>query len=132
MIGHHRLNKWIVAIAYVISDVQLFALAQNPSSPPPPAPLPPIESQQGVTPPQNRQLADLKTRIEEGYTILPVQNGVVLSPKRSGPILSIEISNNTIAVNGTEVTGGELRGRLGPDAEMILRLSYLSPQERQA
>jgi hypothetical protein len=43
----------------------------------------------------------------------------------------IEVSD-TIALNGTVVTGRELRERLGADADAILRLSYLDSAERRA
>ena len=74
---------------------------------------------------------ELRTKIEQRYTVLPIQNGIVLSPKSKNGVVSIEISGNTVAVNGAEVTGGELRTRLGADADLILDLSYLAPAERQ-
>jgi hypothetical protein len=80
---------------------------------------------------QSVDMQDLKMRIEQRYTVLPLQNGLVLAPKQKSEILSIEVSGNTIGLNGTEVTGGELRSRLGADADLILHLSYLMPAERQ-
>jgi len=74
---------------------------------------------------------ELKTRIEQRYTVLPIQNGIVLSPKNKNRTVSVEISGNTVALNGAEVTGGELRTRVGADADLILQLSYLTPSERQ-
>jgi hypothetical protein len=47
-------------------------------------------------------------------------------------VRSIEIAAGTIAVDGQPVTGGELRTRLGADAEMVLQLSYLSDGARRA
>ena len=82
--------------------------------------------------PQTSNQEELKRAIEQRYTVLPIQNGIVLSPKNRSGLVSIEISGNTIAVDGTEVTGSELRMRLGSDADSILQLSYLSPSERQA
>ena len=83
---------------------------------------------------QNLDQDELRRRIEGRYTVLPVQNGVLLTPRTKGPVLTIEIAGNTIAVNGTEVTGGELRDRLANDADAvaILQLSYLTPAARQA
>lgn len=83
---------------------------------------------------QNLNQDELRRHIQGRYTVLPVQDGVVLTPRTKGPILTIEVAGNTIAVNGTEVTGGELRDRLGndTDAVAILQLSYLTPAARQA
>jgi hypothetical protein len=81
---------------------------------------------------QPSNLEDLRRQIEQRYTVLPIQNGIVLSPKNKNGALSVEISGNTVAVNGAEVTGGELRSRLGSDADLILQLSYLAPSARQA
>jgi hypothetical protein len=47
-----------------------------------------------------------------------------MSPR--GDVRLIEISD-TIAVNGVQVSGRELRERVGSDADAILRLSYLEP-----
>ena len=35
---------------------------------------------------------ELKTRIEQRYTVLPIQNGIVLSPKNKNRTVSVEIS----------------------------------------
>jgi hypothetical protein len=83
---------------------------------------------------QNLSQDELRSRIEGRYTVLPIQDGIVLAPRTKGSVLTIEIAGNTIAVNGTEVTGGELRDRLGndDDAVAILQLSYLTPAARQS
>ena len=81
---------------------------------------------------QGSNLLDLKTQIESLYTVLPIQNGVVLLPKDTNKTVSVELTGNTIAVNGDQVTGNELRSRLGADADLILRLSYLTPSKRQS
>lgn len=88
----------------------------------------------GIAFTQNLSQDELRSRIEARYTVLPVQDGIVLTPRTKGSILTIEISGNTIAVNGTEVTGGELRDRVGndTDAVAILQLSYLTPAARQS
>lgn len=84
-----------------------------------------------------RQLTDgeqaaLRAQLEEHYDIVPLSDGVALTPKiRKGDVRLIEVSD-TIAVNGTVVTGRELRERLGADADAILRLSYLEPAARRA
>jgi hypothetical protein len=45
---------------------------------------------------------------------------------------SVELSDGRIAIDGVEVTGGELRQQLGPDADLVLQLSYLDPTARHA
>lgn len=74
----------------------------------------------------------LRDRIEERYEVLPLQNGIALKPRSRGGVRSIEISDGTIAIDGTAVTGSELRARLGSEADTILRLSYLDPAARRA
>src|SRR3954463_1650356 len=107
MLLHRRAGLWIV-LAIIFPALPLFA-------------------RQGRT----TYLDELKSRIQQRYIVLPVQNGIVLTPKRKTEITSIEISGNVVALNGTEVTGAELRTRLAEDAESILQLSYLTPSERQ-
>src|SRR5207247_1393202 len=46
-------------------------------------------------------------------------------------VRSIELTDATIAIDGAPVTGVELREKLGPDADLVLRLSYLAPDARQ-
>ena len=82
--------------------------------------------------PGDEEQQALRARLEEHYDIVPLSDGVALSPKtRRGDVRLIEVSD-TIAVNGTVVTGRELRERVGADADAILRLSYLDPAARRA
>ncbi len=72
----------------------------------------------------------LRERIEARYDVVPLTGGVALRPKkRAGNVRLIEIADGSIAINGTTVTGGELRERVGSDADAILRLSYLKESE---
>ena len=74
----------------------------------------------------------LRSRVEQRYDVAAFAESIVLRPKsRSGEIRLIEISD-TIAVNGTQVTGRELRERLGADADTIVKLSYLDAATRRA
>ncbi len=58
--------------------------------------------------------------------MLPVQNGIVLTPKRArDDIRTIELTGGTVAINGEAVTGSELQSRLGTDAALVLPLTYL-------
>ena len=70
----------------------------------------------------------LRARIEQRYDVVPLAGGVALTPKsprgHGEDVRLIEISD-TIAINGVQVSGRELRERVGADADTILRLSYL-------
>src|SRR5579862_2789623 len=90
---------------------------------------PPLARAQGSGP----QTADLARQIERRFTVLPITGGVVLTP-RSGisSVKSIEVANGTIAIDGTPVTGAELRQKLGADADPVIQLSYLSPSDQRA
>ena len=52
--------------------------------------------------------AHLKSQVLEHYRVLPLSDGIVLAPRHgSGP--SIELNDRGIAIDGTAVTGRELR-----------------------
>ena len=78
----------------------------------------------------------LRERLEQRYDIVPLSEGVVLKPRdaraRGKDVRFIEVAGGTIAVNGTTVTGAELRDRVGADANAILQLSYLSAEDQRA
>jgi hypothetical protein len=74
----------------------------------------------------------LRDRVQARYDVVPLTGGVALRPKaRRGDVRLIEIADGSIAINGTTVTGRELRERVGDDADVILRLSYLSEAEHR-
>jgi hypothetical protein len=74
----------------------------------------------------------LRARLEQRFDIVQLSNGVGLRPKsRMDDVRLIEISDGAILLNGDPVTGRELRERLGPDADNVLTLSYLSPDARR-
>jgi hypothetical protein len=80
------------------------------------------------TVPSDEQQA-LRSRIEQRYDVVLLTRGVALTPKSPrGDVRLIEISD-TIAINGVQVSGRELRERVGADADAILRLSYLDPSD---
>ena len=56
----------------------------------------------------------------------------MLTPKFKTPIKSVELSGPTIAIDGTPVTGAELRERLGSDGDLVLQLSYLDTAARRS
>jgi len=78
----------------------------------------------------------LRQQIERRFDVLPLHNGLALHPKSpmraDRSVRSIELTDHTIAVDGTPVTGVELRDKLGDDADLVLRLSYLEPDARRA
>ena len=57
------------------------------------------------------------------FRVLVIRDGLVLTPRR-GDGKTIEVSNGSIAIDGTLVSGRELRDRLGADAALVLQLSY--------
>ncbi len=77
-------------------------------------------------------LDGLRRQVEARFEMLPIANGVVLTPRFRTSVRSIELSNSTIAIDGTPVTGAELAQRLGEDANLVLRLSYLDADARRS
>jgi hypothetical protein len=90
-----------------------------------PAP-PPAAGQAGALP-TDAELR-VKQAVQSAFRVLPVRDGLIFVPRtRRTGVDNIELREGTIAVNGTVVTGAELRQRLGRDADAILELSYLDP-----
>ncbi len=82
---------------------------------------------------RNTDLPALKADIEQRFELLPLRDGFVLRPRdTSRGVRSVEISRGPVAVDGQPATGAELREKLGADADLILRLSYLTDDERLA
>ena len=74
----------------------------------------------------------LRQQIERRFDVLPLRNGLALRPKRDNRrVRSIELADGTIAIDGAPATGAELRDKLGADADLVLRLSYLDADARQ-
>ncbi|HKV13382.1 MAG TPA: hypothetical protein VJ725_34895 [Thermoanaerobaculia bacterium] len=83
-----------------------------------------------VATPESRQ--ELRRSLEATYEVLPVRNGVVLKPRQEKlGVRTIEVTGDTIAVNGERVSAGVLRAWLGEDAEAILRLQSLPNADRR-
>jgi hypothetical protein len=77
--------------------------------------------------------AKLKAAIEARFRAFATRDGIVLVPRRSvAGVGSIEIADGTIGVDGSVVSGAELRQRLGADADVVIELSYLDPAARRA
>jgi ribosomal protein L18E len=76
-------------------------------------------------------LKTLRTQLQRRFDLLPIANGVVLKPRFTTSVRSIEVTSAAIAVDGTPVTGPELRQKLGNDADLIFQLSYLDEASRR-
>lgn len=75
----------------------------------------------------------LRRAIEEHYRVVPLKDGVALVPQPSrADVSSIELSGETIAIDGAVVTSAEVREKLKDDADAVLALSYLDPADRKA
>lgn len=90
---------------------------------------PPGVSAQGST--DTQDLAQLKARVEQHYRVAVVRSGIVLVPRASSTTGSIEITDDGVLMDGTPVTGAELRDKLPRDAAAIARLSLLDGQTRR-
>jgi hypothetical protein len=89
-----------------------------------------------MAPPSHAQtspadITALRDSVLRRFELLPVRDGVVLRPRSNARVRSIEITRGPVAIDGQPVTGAELRERLGEDADLVLRVSYLSDDERQ-
>jgi cytoskeletal protein CcmA (bactofilin family) len=102
-----------------------FAQSIPPAKPPAPAAAPAA--------PAAPDTQGLRAAIAQKYEVLAVSNGVVLKPRTEElGVRTVEVSGDTIAVNGERVSEGVLRAWLGEQAEPILGLHRLRPAERQS
>ena len=77
-------------------------------------------------------VAELRGRLRERYDIVALQNGIGLVPRQpDARIAIIQIRDGAVAINGQELTGRELRERLGSDADLVLRITYLEDAVQQ-
>src|SRR5687767_25509 len=84
-----------------------------------------------ITASAQSHVEDIRTSVEARFDIVPIANGVVLTPRFRTSIKSIEVSESAIAIDGAPVTGKEVTDRLGRDADVVLRVSYLEPAARR-
>ena len=77
------------------------------------------------------QVEELRARLESRFEIVPIADGVVLTPRFRTSIKSVELSD-AIAIDGAPVSGPEVRERLGNDANLVLQASYLDAAGRRA
>jgi hypothetical protein len=82
--------------------------------------------------PASGQQDVLRRQIEERFDVRSLPNGVLLLPKAGDRRLRlVEVTDGSIAIDGAPATGAELRNRLGADADLVLRLSYLDADARK-
>lgn len=84
-----------------------------------------------ITASAQSRVDEVRSSVEERFDIVPIANGVVLTPRFRTSIKSIEVSESVIAIDGSPVTGAEVTDRLGRDADLVLRVSYLEPAARR-
>lgn len=76
---------------------------------------------------------ELRRQIERRYQVLPIHGGLVLTPREArGGVRAIEVSGDSVAINGERVNTQIVRDWLGADANLILPLLDLDPAERRA
>jgi hypothetical protein len=95
------------------------------------APAPPVVLEAA----QSQRAGDSRTlreRIESRFEVVPLRDGIGLRPRVVRDVRMIEVTDVGIAIDGSPVTGGELRERLGADADVVLQLSYLDAAERRS
>ena len=74
----------------------------------------------------------LAAQLKERYDLLALEDGLGLVPhNRDVSFRLIEVRDGGVALNGEIVTSRELRERLGPDADLILRVTYLTVAEQR-
>ena len=72
------------------------------------------------------ELQQLRERAERRFQVIEVRRGMILIPKaESARARTIDINDGQVAVDGAPLTGRELRERLGEDADLVARLSFL-------
>jgi hypothetical protein len=76
----------------------------------------------------------VQATVEQRFQVVPLRQGLMLLPKgAAASYRSIEITEDGgVLIDGTPVTGRELRGRLPADAELVTQLSLMSEDARRA
>ena len=75
---------------------------------------------------------ELRRQIESRYQVVPIRGGVVLTPRESRRgVRAIEVSGDSLAINGERVNTQIARDWLGEDARLILPLLDLEPAARR-
>lgn len=66
---------------------------------------------------------ELRRQVTARFAVVPLKNGLALSGATSDR--RVEIDNGVVMAGGVPLSGDELRRRLGADAALVVRLSYL-------
>ncbi len=92
--------------------------------------LAPLAAARAAESPSAADAARLRAAVTERYQVLPAREGVLLVPRQEVPgIRSIEIADGEVAINGETVSPGILRSWLGDEAEPLLALAEVDPDE---
>lgn len=68
----------------------------------------------------------LAALVRTRFDIVALQQGVALVPREAGTAVRlVQVVDGVIMVDGEALTGQQLRERLGADADLVLRISYL-------
>ena len=97
-------------------------------------PGPPVFAQAGAPAASDLSpdLAQLKSRAERRFQIMPVRRGLVLVPRSDASrVRTVEIADGQVLVDGSPMTGRELRDKLGDDAAIVGQLSFLDADSRR-
>jgi hypothetical protein len=74
----------------------------------------------------------LGDQLRSRYDVVALRDGIGLVPRQaSADVRLIEIRNGAVAINGNTVSAAEARQRLGPDADLVLRITYLDLAAQQ-
>ncbi|MFP5286225.1 MAG: hypothetical protein ACLGI9_10850, partial [Thermoanaerobaculia bacterium] len=75
---------------------------------------------------------ELRRQVESRFQVLPIRGGVVLTPRQArGGVRAVEVSGDTVAINGERVNAQIVRDWLGEDARLVLSLLALEPAARR-
>ncbi len=71
-------------------------------------------------------VAGLRSEAQARFDVVTLTGGVALVPKTAVPgVRLVEVRNGVVSINGEAVSAADLRTRLGADADVVLRVSYL-------
>jgi hypothetical protein len=77
--------------------------------------------------------AGLRDRITMRFDVVALQQGVALVPRDAGAsVRMIQVVDGVVTVDGVSLTGGQLRDRLGADADLVLQVSYMDREQQRA
>lgn len=129
-------STWLLASLALAGSWSFVEAQEVPAVPEPERPIVAVQStadtadDQEVAGGADRDLVRLRRRLEENWRVVPVRDGLVLVPRRPGrDVRGVELRGGTVALDGVPATGDEVRRRLGSDADAILTLSYLAPED---